>query len=140
MHPFLFPFHRWYLHRCRMLLCICSTSQPIDCLVVQYRQTIIASSPEKVVFDVFYHVFYFPFTLRVTFTTETHREWSALTIGTERLSKDQITFVFIHQQHFVLIVNKFMGLAAIECESSLMRFNCSFSGKWMLIENNKLEA
>ena len=114
-----------------MLLCICSTSQPIDCLVVQYRQTIIASSPEKVVFDVFYHVFYFPFTLRVTFTTETHREWSALTIGTERLSKDQITFVFIHQQHFVLIVNKFMGIADYSGPISATnsgRFGASDSG------------
>ena len=140
MHPFLFPFHCWYLHRCRMLLGICGTSQPIECLIVQYRQTIIASSPEKVVLDIFYHVFYFPFTLRVTFTAETHFEWPTLTKGAESLSKDQIAFIFIHQQHFVLIVNKFMRISAKECESSLMSFNRCFSGKWMLIEKHKLEA
>src|SRR5450759_1544061 len=123
-----------------MYLGISSTAQPINRLIVESRNTIINSASEKIVLDVFYDVFYFPFTLRITFATETHLEWSALTIRAKSLREDYIAFIFIHQQHFVLIINKLERIGVNECKSSFMCCNGCFSDKWMLIEKYKLEA
>src|ERR1039457_6134769 len=74
------PFQNRDFMGCRMFFGIGCSAEPIHGLIVQDNHSIIHPAPEKIVIDVFDHVFYFSFALGITFATKPDLKWPALAV------------------------------------------------------------
>src|ERR1039457_4085367 len=80
---FTHPFQKRDFMGCRMFFSIGRSAEPIQGLIIQDNHPIIRPAPEKIVLDVFDHVFYFPFALGITFVTKPYLKWPALAVSPE---------------------------------------------------------
>src|SRR5690554_82176 len=112
------------------------TSHPSHALIIERFYIMKGTVVEKVLLNILYYIFYFPFTLRISFSAELQGEGLLTGISPESVRQNNISAILAYYKNFILVIHYFIRYSPDVCKCQFMSFYSKFGGEIAICKPN----